>query len=387
MRNSQQRVLLVIDALDELSRAEAFASALSGIISGLPDNIRLIITTRNENNILLNLGPDLLSKISLEIRTTDSILEVRQFLATKLTQEIKANFGDHPDWTSWPNNSQVNSLSEKAAGLFVWAATAASWILTRLKRRGRAGRDGLIGDVSKKGMENLDVLYAFILGQLLVDTDDDDTEYLDGMKLVLGFIAVAAKPLPLSATQQFLALDDDVFDMLWFIQAARSVLVVGMAPITVETVPQMHKSFFDFLTTSSKAGRFRIEAQGQHGHAALRCFSIMNTHLHFNMLDLQSSFLSNGQVADPPIAERADRLPLELLYSCELWGHHLQQSSSMEPRILRAFDFYLRNQFLFWLEVMTGAGLLQAAGRTLSWLFDSSAVSVSSIDNSFGTFC
>lgn len=62
-----EKFLVVIDALDEVSQLEKLARILSRIIGELPPNIRLILTTRPEDRILRNLGPQLVDKISLEI--------------------------------------------------------------------------------------------------------------------------------------------------------------------------------------------------------------------------------------------------------------------------------------------------------------------------------
>jgi WD40 repeat protein/nucleoside-triphosphatase THEP1 len=361
IRAYHKTVLVIIDALDETSEPASLAATLSSTIHQSPPNLRLLLTTRYEHDVLSNLGEDLVSRVTLEIRTQDSIDQVHRFLDGRLKDGIKEIFGRNMMWSNWPSESQIASLSKRADGLFIWARTAVDFILSRVKKHGKAGRNKWIEDVGRVGMADVNVLYAFVMRNIIGgDSDEEDKTRIERIKEVLGFLVVAARPLPLDDIEGFLDRDD--FDLHRFAELARSVLVPGTDPITGSTVPQMHKSFVDFIT-SDRAEELQIVITEHHDHAVNCAFKCMITHLRFNLCNLECSFVTNKQIED--LGDRINRLPRSLLYASVSWGYHLHNASPGFPLPLHLVQILLYERFLFWLEVVSLTHSPEAASTSM----------------------
>jgi energy-coupling factor transporter ATP-binding protein EcfA2 len=101
IRQYDGTVLILIDALDESSNPSSFASTLSRLIPQLPTNVRLILTTRPENDVLVNLGDDLVEQIKLEIHTHQSFMEVKRYMESRIGEGIQVLFKGRPGWDTW----------------------------------------------------------------------------------------------------------------------------------------------------------------------------------------------------------------------------------------------------------------------------------------------
>jgi hypothetical protein len=337
-------VLIVIDALDEISDPSSFASTLSRIIPQLPTNVRLILTTRPEHDVLANLGESLVAQVELEIHTSESFKEVKRYMKCRIHDGIQALFRGKPEWDAWPDGNQMWALALKADGLYIWARTAIDYILSMLRLRGSAKRDAVLAEVMQSGFEDLETLYRFILDQALGDAPQEP-QRLGHIVQLLGFIVVAEHPFKLSHAIAFLGIPSEDFDCYRFIELSRSLLVPATDAITSSTQPQMHRSFVDFIT-SNRAGVSQIHTPDHHRKSLDLSFEWMSTHLHFNICNLDSSFLLNKDV--PEFDTRRAAVPLGLLYACQSWVSHLGHCDTSIPLIRRgtALRFRIRRSVL-----------------------------------------
>ena len=86
------------------------------------------------------------------------------------------------------------------------------------------------------------------------------------------------------------------------------------------------------------------------GHQELvyATFGIMKKELHFNICQIKSSYLPNSALT----TEQMNLISPALFYSCQFWTYHLQSQNKgedFEDIIL----YFLKNQLLFWLEVLS----------------------------------
>ncbi|KAJ7221314.1 hypothetical protein GGX14DRAFT_353784, partial [Mycena pura] len=115
-------VIIFIDAIDELrdeSTIEEVCDALVYLGSRLPDNVRVIVTSRPERKIIEKLQKNC---FEMSLNTNQSKAEVGNFIATRL-KVLSETTGWGP---AWPPAGTAKELSTAADGLFHWAATALS---------------------------------------------------------------------------------------------------------------------------------------------------------------------------------------------------------------------------------------------------------------------
>ncbi|KAJ7592941.1 hypothetical protein C8J56DRAFT_486120 [Mycena floridula] len=354
-------VVVTIDALDELAEPALFASFLAYIIPNLPSNARLLLTTRNEHDILSHLE-SMITKIFLELHVGDSVEDVKRYITEKLRDNLRLRFTDDEDWRDWPSPEQMQALCNHASGLFVWGATAVGHITQFVYDEGICGRDEVLAEVNSIGMDDLDALYSFILQRLLPKSNP--SLKLEYIRRIIGLLVVAQVPMNLGEVCLFLSITPRQFDAKHFLQRARSVLLPGTGRVDDKVVPQMHKSFVDFIT-SPRAKEFQVHEPYHHGQALHYALKSMEA-LHFNMCNLESSYLSNNQVKD--LDQRLLQIQSHVRYSCHHWSHHLLLMGTEEVTLLPELKDFMEIRFLFWLEVLSLSGSFSTAVQSMNRL-------------------
>jgi WD40 repeat protein len=220
-----------------------------------------------------------------------------------------------------------------------------------LSTHGKAKRDAVIDALTTGVPGDLNGLYCYILEEVQGDSSDGlDTERSAKMTRVIGFLVILDEPLELAEVDGFLSLDlSPDFDFYRFFELARSLLVPGTDQITPSTIPKMHKSFVDFIT-SDHAGIFQVNISNHHQKALDLSFKWMATYLRFNIYNLESSFLLNTYV--PNIEALSSSVPLGLVYACRSWVSQLENCDPVRPQTLSKLRELLLERFLFWLEVI-----------------------------------
>ena len=97
----------------------------------------------------------------------------------------------------------------------------------------------------------------------------------------------------------------------------------------------------------------------------------MQAGLHFNICKLETSYISNSEVAD--LEKRVEEnIQPHLLYSCQFWATHLQ-GTEFDPDLAQLVrGLVTGEQMLFWLEALGVLKLIgEACGALISaegWL-------------------
>ncbi len=300
-------LVIVIDALDELESPgqDDVASILSSVASQLPKNARLIITSRPENRIVTNLK----ASHPITLHPEESVKDVGDFICSRL----KA-IGEERKWQEWPSTTQIEDLSAKAAGLFHYAATAVGWIKQRVESDGTVAKEGVFDDVHQLEDGKLNKLYDLILGTWLTGGTGekhsaDDSRRANRLKYfrcIIGFIIVRQKPLSIRDITSILNNPKEKFDIENFFQQMRSVLIPGTDTLnTGDDIPQMHKSFRDYICSGHSPKEFQIYEHEAHMVSAKACLSVV--------VKAQDS----GPAYD---------------YACTQWFRHLELTYKEEPR-------------------------------------------------------
>ncbi|KAJ7793562.1 hypothetical protein B0H14DRAFT_2533367 [Mycena olivaceomarginata] len=189
---------------------------------------------------------------------------------------------DEPGWENWPHPAELQKLYGKADGLFHYAATALQWIKQQIKEHGRSCQGWVLENLTQEGgLGRLEDLYRVILTSF-EDIDNQARNArrrelrLASFQHVVGAILVLYKPLTIS---QIITLLADIpvgnLDAGHFLQQMRSVLIPGTTTSFEEAVPQVHKSFRDYIMDVHAPAEFRIHIGHAHFVTARSCLEVI----------------------------------------------------------------------------------------------------------------
>ena len=290
LSNSHEVVVILIDALDELEDAARsvieILSLIAPIDCDLPNNVRFFITSRPERWVDISAYENLKHAEfkRYPLATESSVTEVDNFVVARMRKIVTGRMKlspNEPDWQRWPDPVQLQRLSDKANGLFHYAATALQWIEQRIVEDGTACRESVFEQFSEDGLDELDGLYKLILTSwenVYEPTKDHgrrDTR-LSGFRHVMGTIHVLQVPLPIREIIALLSdIPKDKFDVTNFLQQMRSLLIPGTTASFYDAMPQMHKSFRDYIMSERAPPEFRIMTRDAHFMIARSCLDII----------------------------------------------------------------------------------------------------------------
>jgi hypothetical protein len=334
------QIVVVIDALDECDDPSDILAALAK--TDLPPNIRFIVTTRPETNImeaLESLPHVLLRPLGGDETGIDD--DIHTYLKTKLSQTKKLDEGD------------IRRLTQKAEGLFQWASTACRYITGQADNSGRL-RAGI--DTRKRlntllsTDHGLDGIYRAILEDAL----SPDTTEREPVLTALAKVLASSVPLPLSTLKDLCTTEEERDVMDRDIPILGSVLDVRYSA----AIRPLHTSFRDYLTDRDRSKEYFVDITRGHQDLASGAFCKMNQDLHFNMFDIPTSH--HNLAALPSSVEPA------LFYSCRYWSDHLSALDLPNAtHVVELVNVFATEKLLFWLEVICVAKCLDVAIQVL----------------------
>jgi hypothetical protein len=109
--------------------------------------------------------------------------------------------------------------------------------------------------------------------------DDDEWEY-ERFRWIVGFIIGLKEPLTIGDLSGLLDLretpDSDPVDMIHFVTNLRTVLVAGTENVSNDTIPRLHKSFVEYITSKRADPQFRIDVPVVDGRIATKCLRLVS---------------------------------------------------------------------------------------------------------------
>ncbi|KAH7338678.1 WD40-repeat-containing domain protein [Rhizoctonia solani] len=344
-------VVIVIDALDECQDhygVRLMLEVLLRLATTLP--LKFFVTSRPE--------PSIYDKMSSPSGSSPSMLHLHDIEQSIVQEDIKKYlFEVLGSMSPSPSPDQIENLAKQAGKLFIYAATAARYILpdaahvdssARLRAMLQVNADSSGTGKHKKKYKELDMLYATILSAALNEDILEDEELLV-MKNVLSTILCAREPLSARTVASLLGLTEQ--QVLSTLQPLRSVLHVSEGG---ESISALHASFPDYMFNLSRSGSFYCDIKAHNGQMAEWCFDVMDKELRFNICQLESSYVLDKDV--PDLVDRVKRLiTAALLYACRYWGQHIQlgiSSTILHSRLLS----FVSKKVLFWMEVLNLSG-------------------------------
>ncbi|CAG7849907.1 SubName: Full=Uncharacterized protein {ECO:0000313/EMBL:CCA70337.1} [Serendipita indica DSM 11827] len=342
----QERVILVIDALDECksgSQRRELVEALSTAVQG-SKNLKIFMTSRPDPVIQAVLG-----SLSIKAKLEDRLHDVRHH---DNVDDIAVYVHRSLDGVLPEDKRQ--RLVGKANGLFIWASTACRMLTNETTMNTAESIYDQLISLDQPGA--IDEVYGLIFER----TDPNSYRLMCQM---LAMLVAAFEPLSI----------DDLDDRLKhaglrasgkaFVQNLGSVLSTDSSTNLIQF---RHPTLVEYLrrcslTTAVGGGnKLYIDITNAHGQAASWCLQYLKSPtngLKFNICQLESSFYLNKQF--PDFDARVSRfISKRLRYASSHWVFHMSETDENWRRRLKneASSMIRIPYVLYWTEVLSLTG-------------------------------
>jgi hypothetical protein len=414
-------VVIVVDALDECDTESSIRQVIQLLADTTNQNqrrLRILITSRPDVPVRDEFAQVLPGKHHLILQ------DISKFI---VEQDISL-FLKHRLATISPKDEVVAQLVRKAAGLFIWAATASRFICggsSPEKRLGiilgsssstptsnyhinriyislfqsimrslvwntsypllmiavacgfshegvmvkRSLRTLVMGNTTPE--DHLDVIYLTILDSSLRSsfTPQDIREFHSMIKGVLGSIVVLFSPLSLKSLSNLLSKPEK--DLTWTMNDLHALLDIPKD--AKHAVRLHHPSFWDFLLDKKRCCDSYFWVDEKQAHEALFdcCLRLLSTSLKQDICEVNAP----GVLAAKLESGRVEQfLHPEVQYACLYWIQHVQKSGARLRDNGQVHQF-LQEHLLHWLETLGWMGKVPEGVHAIASL--DSLVSVS----------
>ncbi|CAE6515651.1 unnamed protein product [Rhizoctonia solani] len=342
-----QGLVVVIDALDECAdprTTEMIVDMLCRHASTLP--VRFIITSR-PHYLITNaiFSKDGGSRSILHLHNVEEQMvrtDIKKYLAISLAQ-LK------------PTDGQIEWLTEQAGVLFIYAATLVRYVLaTGFGTGSRARLEAVLAPSTMRAIKKdraIDRLYKAILEGVLQD-DEREQHEVDVIERVLWTVVCVKEPV----TKQTLAILVQV-EYNQVTEALRPLQSVIHVSESTGIVSTLHASFPEFVLDPSRSSFLGWSQETSDQRLAIRCFSIMEQQLRFNICGLKSSYDFDQDIPDIDARVEASISP-ELFYARRFWAEHLAQTTNCDT-LNQYLDLFLEVRLLLWMEVLNLKGWMK----------------------------
>ena len=347
--------VIVIDALDECGTGRKEILAHVTQWTKLPKPLKLLVTSRFEQDIQLIFSKIPHQAIEVEAGATaasESTHDIQLFLKHRF-KEIK-EFSGRSLSEDWPGEEIVNNLAKRAEGIFIWAVTALDYVEEFDPEQG-------LEDLQSGSLPagNVHALYR----QLLENSFPRSTS-VSSFRILISAVVAAQAPLSAADFAHLLDMKESTVESIC--GKLRSVLDEGV-------VRFRHRSFVDFLTLGDDGitrdsledkavcpEHFRINVEEGHRLLAEASFRLMNKELRFNICNIRSSFLPNDTL------QLNDSIKPSLAYVSQFWALHLEHVPLLAD--WSAVISFVQDNLLSWLEVLSIRRVLDTGAPSLSIL-------------------
>jgi len=366
------QLVIVIDALDECDSMQDIQLILQLIAEAKnleTVRIKIFLTSRPEIPIFdgfRQLSGEAYQDFILHSIPLDTVNgDISTFFRQKLSP-LKAK---HGLGTPWPDEQIIEQLVERAAGLFIYAATTLRFIQDDID--GPEEQLSLIlktTQSSRSATEHLDGIYTTLLQHSVLGKRGDQQceELARRFRQVVGSIVVMFNPMPARNLAQLLQIRFEIVSRT--LDSLRSVL--NVPENESQPVRLFHLSFRDFLQDPQRCSdpRFQIDETERHTSLFRKCMEHISQ-LRENMCNLWGPGVLITEIPDNTIQKS---IPPHVQYACRYWFDHLRLGNPVEEHI-KTIRQFLEQHFLHWLEglsligeVSNGAQMIIALEEILS---------------------
>ena len=373
LRETRISTLIIIDALDECldtEPASALLSLLSRHIHQIPE-VKFFVTGRPEPQIREGFRLPVLRPITDVLKLHDirrSLVDndIKLYFRIRLTEIRKTRSGpEFPE--EWPSSYDINILTKRAGGLFIYASTVIKFIASRYHNPTK--RLDVIVLSSKGDYGGIDLAYTQILELAFYDVDPGDQEIYSRFRGIVAVVSLAFHPLSRKAISSLHRNCGTPVHISIALRLLHSLLHIPDSedgPIRV-----FHKSLPDFLTdpTRCKDDRFFVDPAVHHMEILFSCLDLMKKCLRKNICDLED-YAVLAEVEDLQV-RRERFIGSSLEYACRFWTRHLSNVPGHGPhakRVQEAIEEFFEKDLLCWLEVLSIVGHLGVAVHAINYI-------------------
>ncbi|GJJ10331.1 hypothetical protein Clacol_004557 [Clathrus columnatus] len=350
-------ILIVIDGLDEsgdtISR-RGLLTILEKEISSLPVNIRFLITSRPEKDILLTFNKPqshIRSKMMNNIPETETTRDILTYFKTTLKVEVEEeSFGD----------AELKRL---------WAYLASEFLIGLRKGAGSTATDRYKDLINTQRIQSindpLDAMYNQILSSIF---DSSNPLVMSRFRSVIGSVVAAYEPLSLNSLialrGENVSLSGRKTDIKVVLEYMGSLLSGINDHDPSSPIRPLHLSFREYLLDHNRSHEFCIDPTHFHRDFSFACLRTMMEGLRFNICGISNSHIRN--VDDKGLSERvSSSITSQLSYSSRYWARHVS-SAVFDPLVAGKIEKFLHHGFLLWLEVLSLLQAISGAVKSMS---------------------
>lgn len=361
--------VLVIDALDECEDRNAVGALIDVILKHAPGlNVKFFLTSRPEQHIQTRLERTCRVLRLHDVYEVEVQSDIRVYLEQKLREIGHLHNLIPSDGTTWPPQSQLDTLSKNSGRFFIYASTAVQYISTHDPEY-RLGQLTSANNDLQLAKEPVYALYSYVLGEVFSRLESSEAH---DMQCCLGAITCAREALSVADVGELLGIPPRRVASLF--SALRSLIHVTDSPADIVTT--FHISLQEYLLDHRYSNRpWFVNGSAAHLRLAYGCLDIMSTKLHFNISGASSSFLWNS-------AQELATISSVLSYACRYWQDHVVASAQSEE-LLDFLESCVRSTLLYWIEVLSVLGLVHAGPAKLRKILVSPKVRTSCVDLCF----
>ena len=284
-------------------------------------------------------------------------------IQTFFEQRFAEIASDYPSLQSWPGPSVIKHLTDRAAGLFIWADTVIRFLEQGLPKE----QLNLI--LSEEFREEGDVIDQLYL-KILKISFNNNAKVITVFKRVVGVIVMAKTPLSRADLGYFLGQQDGEESIDFILSHLSSVISNCNSDGRIHI---SHLSFTEFICDPKRCQEdFAIDRSVQSRIMTLACLQVMEASLRFNICELETSHLRNDDFDLMPRIQKF--IPTHLSYACSFWAEHLRVTM-VDTQLLCAVKDFMETRLLFWLEVLSLVKKINIASKALQLAYEWSAVS------------
>ena len=283
------------------------------------------------------------------VELTDVNNDIQLYLTERLTAITKQR-SDLELPNPWPCNKEIEALTKKSSGLFIFASTLARFIGSKYHQPDRRLQLVLseASGTMHEGQTGIDLLYS----QVLLDafSDAHELEVFANMRHVLEAIVLAFNPLSRKDLSEILGIPMALVSTT--LRHLHSVILIPAEEY--KEIHIFHKSFPDFLQDKNRCTdpRFQIDPVTYHSSMALGCLELVKG-LKRNPCSLPP-FMMNQDI--PNLQQLLKKqLGGAIRYACRYWARHLEffpKSNDCIRQATVSVTEMLRSA-LPWIEVMS----------------------------------
>lgn len=366
-KNTPSNLVIVVDALDECEPGHYRQLLLTYLynMSRLVPWLKVIITSRPEHSIkalLDSLDITSITTLNLNYETSNDVYAFIQRRMHGIALEC--------DLPEWPQDD-IEALSARASGLFIWAETVGKFIESGSNPNARLRRI-LEGTESAPGYQRLDLLYTNAIRSGM------DTSKVDMHSLRLCIRAIVSTsvrmPLSVSSLESLLSpfLEPGVLGSV--VKQLGSVIYEDHTQGGV--VRPYHPSFSEYVANPARSQEFFMNEADIDLILSNCCLKTMIRELRYNMCGLETPNLRNCDIPDLNLRVRS-AIGEHLKYSCLHWSIHLTKAP--QASLGGDFDDFLFGEtLLYWIESLGLLERLDSVAPSLLAVENWAPVSISS---------